>query len=313
MLSARPMQMLDPPTPTPTPPPTAPPSRTGFRRKLSFHSRVASPARSSTPIPAMPSSSKLGPLHDLKRFLNHHVQHHDHRDHSSASSSASTSPPSSDGSPQSHHPHLPPQSQKRGLDFDTSAIVHALPLLVATIQRDHQQPTPAPTQAKQDKDNKLGSLIQKARRKDKDPTTKPNPKNTSPSSSAPPSKPHSPSPPSQNGHPKAPCPVTSLSTATHAHLSKKYGKWDRVLGSGAGGTVRLIRARAKEGGAVYAVKEFRPRRSGESEREYEKKVRAEFCVGACLKHVNVIETVDIVCDNGHYYEVASSYTCCSLC
>ncbi|KIM55101.1 hypothetical protein SCLCIDRAFT_79317, partial [Scleroderma citrinum Foug A] len=86
-------------------------------------------------------------------------------------------------------------------------------------------------------------------------------------------------------------------------LSKKYGKWDRVLGSGAGGTVRLIRARAKEGGAVYAVKEFRPRRTGESERDYEKKVRAEFCVGACLKHVNVIETVDIVCDHGHYYEI----------
>ncbi|KAF8447581.1 kinase-like domain-containing protein, partial [Boletus edulis BED1] len=91
--------------------------------------------------------------------------------------------------------------------------------------------------------------------------------------------------------------------ATHAHLSKKYGKWGRVLGSGAGGTVRLIRGRAKSGGAVYAVKEFRPRRTGESEREYEKKVRAEFCVGACLKHVNVIQTVDIVCDHGHYYEV----------
>jgi len=67
--------------------------------------------------------------------------------------------------------------------------------------------------------------------------------------------------------------------------------------------VRLIRARSKAGGAVYAVKQFRPRRSGESEREYENKVRAEFCVGACLKHVNVIETVDIVCDHGHYYEV----------
>ncbi|KAG2054801.1 Pkinase-domain-containing protein, partial [Suillus hirtellus] len=91
--------------------------------------------------------------------------------------------------------------------------------------------------------------------------------------------------------------------ATHAHLSKKYGKWGRVLGTGAGGTVRLIRARTKAGGAVYAVKQFRPRRSGESEREYENKVRAEFCVGACLKHVNVIETVDIVCDHGHYYEV----------
>jgi serine/threonine protein kinase len=54
---------------------------------------------------------------------------------------------------------------------------------------------------------------------------------------------------------------------------------------------------------VYAVKEFRPRRSGETEKEYQKKVTAEFCVGSTLKHCNIIETVDIVSDHGHYYEV----------
>ncbi|KDQ18103.1 hypothetical protein BOTBODRAFT_96170, partial [Botryobasidium botryosum FD-172 SS1] len=88
-----------------------------------------------------------------------------------------------------------------------------------------------------------------------------------------------------------------------AHLSKKYGKWGRVLGSGAGGTVRLIKASPKNGGAIYAVKEFRPRRNNETEKEYQKKVTAEFCVGSTLKHPNIIETVDIVSDNGHYYEV----------
>ncbi|KZT67705.1 Pkinase-domain-containing protein [Daedalea quercina L-15889] len=97
--------------------------------------------------------------------------------------------------------------------------------------------------------------------------------------------------------------VPSLSTATHAHLSKKYGKWGRVLGSGAGGTVRLIKAPTKNGGTTFAVKEFRPKRQGESEREYQKKVTAEFCVGSTLKHKNIIETVDIVTDHGHYYEV----------
>jgi len=336
MLSARPMQMLDsrmlaaqPPTPTPTPTPspaTAPqqPPRVGFRHKLSFYPKVS-------PVAAMPAppATKLGPLHDLKRFLNHHIPHHSHlthNDHSSSSQASSVGSPSSDSSPQSSHPHTPtdphlvPQNQRRGLDFDTSAVVHALPVLAATVQRDQQRATtPAspqtitPAQVKQDT-NKLGSFIQKAARcKDKNPTPKSHLKNTnpictgSPASSAPSSKPHSPSSPSPNGQlATPPCPTPSLSTATHAHLSKKYGKWDRVLGSGAGGTVRLIRARAKEGGAVYAVKEFRPRRTGESERDYEKKVRAEFCVGACLKHVNVIETVDIVCDNGHYYEVLSS-------
>ncbi|EGN95413.1 hypothetical protein SERLA73DRAFT_23576, partial [Serpula lacrymans var. lacrymans S7.3] len=88
-----------------------------------------------------------------------------------------------------------------------------------------------------------------------------------------------------------------------AHLSKKYGKWGRVLGSGAGGTVRLIKASSKNGGSIFAVKEFRPKRTGESEKEYQKKVTAEFCVGSTLKHPNIIQTVDIVSDHGHYYEV----------
>lgn len=98
-------------------------------------------------------------------------------------------------------------------------------------------------------------------------------------------------------------PIVSLSEATHAHLGKKYGKWGRVLGSGAGGTVRLIKANPKNGGTIFAVKEFRPKRNGESEKEYQKKVTAEFCVGSTLKHPNIIETVDIVSDHGHYYEV----------
>ena len=62
----------------------------------------------------------------------------------------------------------------------------------------------------------------------------------------------------------------------HAHLQKKYGKWGKVLGSGAGGTVRLIK-KSKEH-TVYAVKEFRTRRNGETEKDYVKKVTAEFCV-----------------------------------
>lgn len=96
-------------------------------------------------------------------------------------------------------------------------------------------------------------------------------------------------------------PIISLNEATHAHIAKKYGKWGKVLGSGAGGTVRLIKG--KNGGSIYAVKEFRAKRSGESEKEYQKKVTAEFCVGSTLKHPNIIETVDIVYDHGHYYEV----------
>lgn len=86
-------------------------------------------------------------------------------------------------------------------------------------------------------------------------------------------------------------------------MSKKYGKWGKVLGSGAGGTVRIVKGTSKNGNRILAVKEFRPKRNGESEKEYQKKVTAEFCVGSALHHPNVIETVDIVSDHGHYYEV----------
>ncbi|KAG1756547.1 Pkinase-domain-containing protein [Suillus paluster] len=231
-------------------------SRFRFSRKPSTTALKQRNTGTSTPV-------KHGPLHDLKRFLNHHIPHHN------PSSNFSSASPSSNAS-SSHtppEPHLQPADQRRGNDFDTNP----LPII-----SNSKSPF---------------SFIHKAR---KDKGKLPSP----PSTSLSPRRP-SPSPP---GTPSA-VPIQSLSEATHAHLSKKYGKWGRVLGTGAGGTVRLIRARTKAGGAVYAVKQFRPRRTGESEREYENKVRAEFCVGACLKHVNVIETVDIVCDHGHYYEV----------
>ena len=65
--------------------------------------------------------------------------------------------------------------------------------------------------------------------------------------------------------------------------------------------MRLIK-RSKDH-TVFAVKEFRARRAGENEKEYIKKVTAEFCIGSTLHHVNIIETVDIISDHGHYYEV----------
>lgn len=66
----------------------------------------------------------------------------------------------------------------------------------------------------------------------------------------------------------------------HQNLHKKYGKWGKVLGTGAGGTVRLVR---RGNTSVYAVKEFRQKRSNESEKDYMKKVTAEFCIGRTLR------------------------------
>ena len=73
---------------------------------------------------------------------------------------------------------------------------------------------------------------------------------------------------------------TSTLGDDHTHLQKKYGKWGKTLGSGAGGTVRLIK-RSKDN-TIFAVKEFRQRRQNENEKEYLKKVTAEFCIGSTL-------------------------------
>lgn len=84
-------------------------------------------------------------------------------------------------------------------------------------------------------------------------------------------------------------------------LTKKYGKFGKMLGSGAGGSVRLMRR--SNDGVTFAVKEFRARHSYETEREYAKKVTAEFCIGSTLHHGNIIETLDIIHERGKWYEV----------
>lgn len=84
-------------------------------------------------------------------------------------------------------------------------------------------------------------------------------------------------------------------------LENKYGKFGKVLGSGAGGSVRLMKRSSD--GVTFAVKQFRARHSYESERDYNKKVTAEFCIGSTLHHGNIIETMDLVNEKGNYYVV----------
>jgi len=84
-------------------------------------------------------------------------------------------------------------------------------------------------------------------------------------------------------------------------LTSKYGKFGKVLGAGAGGSVRLMKRSSD--GTTFAVKEFRARHSYETEKEYAKKVTAEFCIGSTLHHGNIVETLDIVHEKGKWYEV----------
>lgn len=211
----------------------------------------------------------MGPLHELKRFLHNHIPHSAHSSSKSVDTSGLSSPIDTDTA----------QQQRRTSIF-TSASASSVTAPV----------TPS------EKHKPAGILVFTHKEKDgKTPKASPHNSHTSLST--------------LSGHPHSHAPMhgpfTSLADATHAPITKKYGKFGRTLGSGAGGTVRLIQGKAKDGGIIYAVKEFRPRRAGETEKEYHKKVTAEFCVGSTLKHPNIIETLDIVSDHGHFYEVSS--------
>lgn len=95
--------------------------------------------------------------------------------------------------------------------------------------------------------------------------------------------------------------AASVPFADDHGLQSKWGKFGKVLGSGAGGSVKLMKRSSD--GLTFAVKQFRERHTYETEREYNKKVTAEFCIGSTLHHGNIIETLDIVREKGHWYEV----------
>ncbi|KAK3806745.1 MAG: kinase-like domain-containing protein [Benniella sp.] len=89
--------------------------------------------------------------------------------------------------------------------------------------------------------------------------------------------------------------------AIESDLRKKYGKLGKVVGRGAGGTVRVLLRSSDH--KLFAIKQFRKRRSDESERSYVKKVTSEYCLGSTFHHPNIIETLDIVKEADTYYEV----------
>lgn len=87
----------------------------------------------------------------------------------------------------------------------------------------------------------------------------------------------------------------------HIGFYEKYGKAGKILGSGAGGSVRIVKRLAD--GELFAVKEFRERGPTESQKEYNKKVTAEFCVASAMHHSNVIETMEVLKENNKWFQV----------
>ncbi|KAG5724092.1 Serine/threonine-protein kinase hal4 [Termitomyces sp. T112] len=82
------------------------------------------------------------------------------------------------------------------------------------------------------------------------------------------------------------------------------GQGKVAVGKGATSVVRLAHKWDRTEEKLYAVKQFRARRKNETEKEYVKKLTAEFCISSTLHHPNIVETVDLIQDeNQHWCEV----------
>ncbi|CAK9437395.1 uncharacterized protein LODBEIA_P17730 [Lodderomyces beijingensis] len=107
---------------------------------------------------------------------------------------------------------------------------------------------------------------------------------------------------------------------------EKYGRCQEVIGRGSFGVVRIshkkIDAPATTSSStssptessptvtsngtsekLYAVKEFK-RKPSENEKKYNRRLTSEFCISSSLKHLNIIDTLDLLKDaKGDYCEV----------
>ncbi|PVV02522.1 hypothetical protein BB560_003021 [Smittium megazygosporum] len=115
--------------------------------------------------------------------------------------------------------------------------------------------------------------------------------------------------------------------SAHEFCLNKYGKTTKIIGKGTGGTVHLLQSVSIEQRPpstrntvnhshsdhdhvylpgrhkLFAVKEFRKRRSDETQRVYMKKVTSEFCIGSSLHHENIIETLDLIFEGEKVFEI----------
>ncbi|KAG0237335.1 serine/threonine-protein kinase HAL4/sat4 [Actinomortierella wolfii] len=90
-----------------------------------------------------------------------------------------------------------------------------------------------------------------------------------------------------------------------ADFVEKYGELQQVVGKGAFGTVRISMKKqpGQPQGTVYAIKEFK-NNHGESQKAYMRRLTSEFCIASSLKHINVIQTLDLLqLHNDTYSEV----------
>ncbi|KAF9914699.1 serine/threonine-protein kinase HAL4/sat4 [Lobosporangium transversale] len=91
-------------------------------------------------------------------------------------------------------------------------------------------------------------------------------------------------------------------------FAAKYGDLQQVVGRGAFGIVRLSVKKDPETGeeTTYAVKEFRHDHN-EAQRTYMRRLTSEFCIASSLRHINVIQTLDLLQLHGDAFSEVMEY------
>jgi serine/threonine protein kinase len=94
-----------------------------------------------------------------------------------------------------------------------------------------------------------------------------------------------------------------LNGASHTHNpSSRRRRPDKIISNeGAGGAILLVNRR--QDNTTFAVKRFTPRKHYEDERDYTRKIAAEFCIGTRLHHTNIIKTLDLFNEHGSWLQV----------
>ena len=86
---------------------------------------------------------------------------------------------------------------------------------------------------------------------------------------------------------------------------KKYGSGNKSIGHGRSGSVRLSRKTSHSNRATecFAIKEHR-RGPRETTIAYRNRSTSSFCISSCLRHINVVNVLDLVQEpGGNYCEV----------
>lgn len=77
------------------------------------------------------------------------------------------------------------------------------------------------------------------------------------------------------------------------------GRRGRQVGKGSTATIKIMYRRGM-GKDLYAVKEFRKRRQGENENDYENKIKSEFTIASSLHHPNIVATACLCTHRGRW-------------